>query len=534
MYDLIIRGGTIVDGSGEAAYVADVAVSDGKISAIGDLKEAEATRTIEADGLIVCPGFIDDHSHGDLNVLADPYAKNELLQGITTEIGGCCGISFAPINGTADRMVSSQIEFADQQTQERLLRNMSFPEYMDMVDKTPMGTNMAVYVGQGIVRAAVMGYAEGEADEAQLAEMKSIVRQAMEAGAGGISSGLIYPTGSLTSQKELTELCKVVGEYGGRYSTHMRGESDTIISSVEEALQVAKDSGTKLVISHHKITGVKNHGKSTQTLAMVDEAVQQGLDVHMDVYPYTAGATNLIAAIPRQFLSDKTAFVERIKTDTAFRAEIRQAIENGVMEGENLVLACGGTDGVVIAKAPECPEWIGRSLTEIGKAEGKDSFDVLFDAIAATNANGMGVFFSISEDDMVRIMSHPRTAFGTDSSHATINNLFGHPRAFGTFPTILTKYVRDRKALPLEEMIRKATSLPAQMQGLQGKGLLKVGCDADIVVMDLENMEVLSDYANADGGNRGFRYVFVNGVAAVENDTYTGALGGKLLRVHNN
>lgn len=530
MYDLIIRGGTVVDGSGGVPFVSDVAVIGNKIVAIGDLKDAVAAREILAEGLIVCPGFIDNHSHSDLNVLADPYGKNQLLQGITTEIGGSCGISYAPMGEKADGMVSSQVAFADEATKERILRPMSFPEYLDMVDNTQMATNLALYIGQGIVRASVMGYATGDADEVQLQKMKDIVREAMKVGAVGMSSGLIYPTGSLTAPEELTELCKVVSEYGGRYSTHMRGESDSIISSVEEALKVAKDSGVKLVISHHKITGVNNHGKSAQTLAMIDEALAQGVDVHMDVYPYTAGATNLTAAIPRQFLADRREFVHRIKDDYSFRAEIRKAIENDIMEGENLIMACGGCSGVYIAKAENCPALVGRSLTEIGEAENKDPFDVLFDTIAMTNGDGMGVFFSISEEDMLRIMSHLHTAFGTDGSHSTFNNMFGHPRAFGTFPTILTKYVRDRNVLTLEEAIHKATALPAQMQGLSEKGLLKEGYDADIVVMDLANMEVLSDYAHADEGNRGFRYVLVNGAVAVENDVCTGALNGRLLR----
>ena len=240
MYDILIKNGKIVDGTGIPAYHADVAIVGEKIVAVGSLSDQDAKKTIDAEGLVVCPGFIDDHSHGDLNVLADPYARNQLLQGITTEVGGSCGLSFAPIKKEADRMVSSQIGFASDEKKAELLRPMTFPEYMDLVDNTAIAVNLASYIGQGIVRSAVMGYAEGDANEAQLTEMKDIVREGMEAGAFGLSTGLIYPTGSLTSTEEIIELCKVVAEYDGLYSTHMRGESDTIISSVEEAIRTAE------------------------------------------------------------------------------------------------------------------------------------------------------------------------------------------------------------------------------------------------------------------------------------------------------
>lgn len=336
MYDILIKNGKIVDGTGIPAYHADVAIVGEKIVAVGSLSDQDAKKTIDAEGLVVCPGFIDDHSHGDLNVLADPYARNQLLQGITTEVGGSCGLSFAPIKKEADRMVSSQIGFASDEKKAELLRPMTFPEYMDLVDNTAIAVNLASYIGQGIVRSAVMGYAEGDANEAQLTEMKDIVREGMEAGAFGLSTGLIYPTGSLTSTEEIIELCKVVAEYDGLYSTHMRGESDTIISSVEEAIRTAEESGAHLVISHHKIAGVANHGKSTQTLAMVDDAIARGVKVHLDVYPYIAGATTLAAAIPRQFLADKTEFVKKA-ADPELRRQIIDVIENGVVAGENML-----------------------------------------------------------------------------------------------------------------------------------------------------------------------------------------------------
>lgn len=529
MYDVIIRGGRVIDGSGAPGYLADIAVSGNRIAAIGDLSDQKAERVIDATGLVVCPGFIDNHSHGDLDVLADPYAKNEVLQGITTEVVGSCGYSFAPIADEIDRMISGHVAFASAEKQAEILRPMSFPEFLDLVDATPMGTNLVCYMGQGIVRAAVMGYVEGDANEEQLAQMKQIVSDGMEAGAFGLSTGLIYPTGSLTSTEELTALCQVVGKYGGYYSTHMRGESDGILTSLAEAIRITEGSGVHTIISHHKITGNQNEGKSRETLAMIDDANARGMKVDLDLYPYTAGATTLTAAIPREFMADKSVFLEKIKSPE-FRRQVADAIENGTNDDQDMVKSCGGLQGVVIAGADTCPQYVGRSITEIAEAEGKDPYDVLFDILSLTDANATAVFFCICESDMLRIMQHPRAMFGTDGSHSTFANFFGHPRVFGTFPHILTEFVKKRGVLTLEEMIHKACGLPAQVLGLSGKGLLKEGYDADIVVMDYENMKVHSDYANAGGKNEGFRYVFNNGQIVVENDECTGILSGKLIR----
>lgn len=530
MYDLLIKNGYIVDGSGTAPYYADVAISGNKIAAIGENLTGDCERVIDAEGMIVCPGFIDNHTHGDLNVLIDPHAKNELLQGITTEVGGNCGISLAPIHELPDSLVAGLITCSSEEEKAWLLQPMSFSDFMNRLEAAPMGTNLVTYIGQGIVRSAVMGYAEGPANASELEEMKQIIRDGMEAGAVGLSTGLIYPTGSLTGTEELIELCKVVKEYDGNYCTHLRDEHDGIVSALDEALRIGEASGVRVVVSHHKITGVNNVGTSAQTLSMIEQANRAGYETFLDQYPYNAGATTIIAALPQKYVADKNELVVNLQ-DPAFREKVKNDIIAGDQGG--LAASMGGAEGILISHAAARPDYAGKTLLQIGNETGRDAYTVLFDTIIETSGNALAVFFGISESDLVNIMQYSGTMFGTDASHATIYNAFGHPRAFGTFPRILTKYVRDDKVLSIEEMVRKASALPAYVLGLSEKGLLKVGYDADVLVLDLTNMEVLSDYTNPNGGNKGFRYVIVNGTIVVEDDVYTGALAGKLLRVRH-
>ncbi|MEA4845807.1 MAG: D-aminoacylase [Clostridiaceae bacterium] len=521
----------MIDGSGQPSRYKDVAIQNGKIAVIGDVADVAAESVLDATGCVVCPGFIDAHSHCDLNVLVDPAAKNALEQGITTEIGGNCGESLSPNNGKISSLAQSMLAFASKQESAAACEKArTFGDFMDALETKPMGTNMLCYVGHSAIRSAVMGFQPDAPSSQQLAKMKLLVREAMEAGAAGLTSGLIYPPGSYAGAEELAELCGVVAEYGGNYCTHMRNEGDTILDSIRETLLTAERSGVRLVISHHKITGRSNWGKSEQTLELIDDALARGIDVYMDQYPYTAGATRLISAIPQEFTVTGTEkLLEELK-HPAFRQEVRKTIEYGQSRSEILIRSTGGPEHVLIAMAPECPVLEGKTLTEAGELIGRDPYDVLFDVIIETKGSAMGVYFVVDEKDIERIMRHPHTMFGTDAAHSTYQNAFGHPRAFGTFPTIIIEYVKKRGVLSLEEMIRKSTFLPAETRGIPNKGLLREGYDADIVVMDTEHMEVLSSYVSPSGGNRGFRYVLVNGSIAVKDDSCTGKMAGKAMR----
>lgn len=530
MYDLIIRGGTIVDGTGSGRYIADIAIDGKKIVKIGDLKGFVGVEEIDARDYIVAPGFIDDHCHGDLTAFGDPLGKNQLLQGITTEVGGNCGISFAPQGESADIMVSSQLEFLPEDEQKKYLKPQTFPEFMNQMEMIKLGPNLVCYVGQGIVRAYVMGYESGSANKEELEKMKDILDEAMSVGAAGMSTGLVYPTGSLTDTEELIELSKVVAKHGKHYATHMRDEGDHVVEAVKEAIRIAKESGAKLVISHHKASGYNNYGKTKETLALIDEAIASGVDVHMDVYPYVTGATNLVnGTFPKEYASDKEKLVELIKNPEE-RNKLYEIVKSGEGCGQPYVSA-GGPDGVIIGSAPGCEEVGGKNLIEAGKILGCDPYEALLHVVEKTKGAAVGVFRATSEEDLQRVLKHERAMFGTDASHSTVINNFGHPRAWGSFPHIIKNYVREKEVMTLEEFSRKASALPCEVLGIKSKGLIKEGYDADIVVFDYDRVEDLASYEEPNQPCKGMKNVIVNGKIAVIDDEITGIMSGSLVRV---
>ena len=533
MFDYVIKNGKLIDGTGAPAFYGDVAVKGDKIVKIGEIDAAEAAEVLDASGCIVTPGFIDNHSHADQNVLADPYGRNFLCQGITTEVGGNCGDSLSPHHGEIISIAASSMTFADEATMADIkATTKTFPEFMDKLGKTPISANMTSYIGHGAIRNKVMGYSPEAPTPEQMEEMKRIVREAMEAGAAGMTSGLIYPPGSYAKIPELVELCKIVAEYGGNYGTHVRSEGDGVIDSVKEAIEVARQSGVHLILAHHKVSGQKNWGDSTVTLGLVEDAIREGINVHLDQYPYNAGATVLSCTIPQEFSAQGTEkLLENLK-DPAFRAQVKETILHGTSSSEIVVRSTGGLQNIIVTMAPGMPEIEGKRVTEIAEMWGVESYDALFDVLIRTNSKAMAVFFVMNEADVERIMQHPRVLFGTDASQSSFVNAFGHPRAFGSFPRILSYYVRERGLLTLEEAIRKSTSLPAEVLGLHYKGILKEGMDADIAVIDYDNLTVESSYVNSNGGNKGIKYVLVNGKIAVKDDQCTDVMSGKLLRMN--
>ena len=533
MFDYIIKNGTLIDGTGSPRYQADLAISGDQIVKIGQLDCAEAKEVLDASGCIVCPGFIDNHSHADQNVLADPYGRNFLCQGITTEVGGNCGDSLSPHHGEIISIAASSMTFADKETMADIkATTKTFPEFMDKLGKTPISANMSSYIGHGAIRNKVMGYSPEAPTPEQLEEMKRIVREAMEAGAAGMTSGLIYPPGSYAKIPELVELCKVVAEYGGNYGTPVRSEGDGVINSVKEAIEVARQSGVHLILSHHKVSGQKNWGDSAVTLGLVEEALKEGINVHLDQYPYNAGATVLSCTIPQEFSAQGMPALLKNLESPAFREEVKEVILHGTSSSEIVVRSTGGLQNIIVTMAPGMSEVEGKRVTEIAEEWGVAPYDALFDLLIRTNGKAMAVFFVMNEADVERIMQHPRVMFGTDASQSSFVNAFGHPRAFASFPRILSYYVGERGLLTLEEAIRKSTSLPAEVLGLKHKGILREGMDADIAVIDLENLSTEASYVNPNGCNHGFKYVLVNGQIAVKNDVCTDVMSGRLLRMN--
>lgn len=527
MLDILIKNGTIIDGTGKKRYKGNIGLKNGKIEFIGCCCEKEAKEIIDAEGLIVTPGFIDSHSHSDIALLYETRATNKLRQGITTELTGHCGITLTP---KVDELFLMIKPFIDEEKYKELGKiSETVSGFLSYIEKNQLGTNIGFYVGHGAVRGKVLGYKNRKPTEEELEKMKDIVREAMEAGAFGMSTGLVYPPGVYADEDELVELCKVVAEYGGVYASHMRSEGNWVIESVEETIRIGEKAGVPVIISHHKITGKQNWGKSKETLKIVEEANKRGVKVRLDQYPYKACATGLINALPPKYAVDgPVKLLEKLK-DKKIRKEMKEQLMSSEADFENLINGCG-FDGLLILSAPITKELSGKTMAQIAKELDKDPYETIFDLIIENKGEVEAAYFEMDDEDIERIMKHKFVMGGTDSGYVSEKNHAGHPRCTGSFVKILSKYVRDKGIVEIEEGIRKLTSLPADMVGLKTKGLLKEEYDADIVILDYENLKANSDFTNSSAPNEGIKYVLVNGKIAVKDDAVTGICAGKVIR----
>ncbi|MBT9144055.1 MAG: D-aminoacylase [Dehalococcoidia bacterium] len=534
MFDLIIKNGRILDGLGNPWYRGDVGIKDGMIKRIGGIKEG-AKEAIDAEGMIVCPGFIDMHSHSDLAFLVNPEAESKILQGVTTEVIGNCGISAAPIkDGTLDQLRDYAGSFLLKEYLNWDWR--SFGEYLDKL-KEGIAVNVAPLVGQGTIRIAVMGFDNREPEKKELAEMKELLREAMDEGAFGLSTGLIYPPGCFSKTEELIELARVIKDYEGIYFSHIRGESNTLIPALKEAITIGEKAGVSVEISHHKAAGKENWGKVKETLKIIEEARERGLDVTSDQYPYIATSTALSALLPDWVHEGGVKrLVERLK-DPQTRKRIREGIEGGRLIYWNPIKATEWSNIVIsVVGSEQNKELEGKSIEEIAKLWDKDSFDVLFDLLIGEESDVRMVFFRMSEADVITVMRHPTTMIGSDgaviSREGPLSKGKPHPRSYGTFPRILGKYVREENVLILEDAVRKMTSLPAQKLRLRDRGILKEGYKADIVVFDPGKVKDRATYTDPYQQPEGIIYVLVNGEIAVEGGKYARKTTGKVLRAY--
>jgi dihydroorotase/N-acyl-D-amino-acid deacylase len=529
-YDLLIRNGLIIDGSGTPGFKADLAVKGDRIVRIGELSGATATRVIDAHGLVVAPGFIDLLGQSETYLLIDPRAMSKVMQGVTTEITGE-GESIAPIN---ERQIKEQEGFLRRFNLSIDWRTLD--EYFKRIEKQRSGVNVGTFVGATQVREYVIGYEDREPSKAELEQMKELVAQAMRDGALGLSSSLQYVPARFAKTSELIELAKVARQYGGIYATHQRSEANTIDASLNEVFEIATKARIRVEIWHLKTAYKNNWGRMPQVLERIKQARASSIDVSADIYPYIAGSTSLSASLPPWALEGGTEKMLSRLRDGAMRQRLKKEISEASNSWENIYLGSDGPEGVLVSSVVnrELEPMQGKRISEIAKLQKKDPLDALFDFILADEGQTGAIYFMMSEADMRAAMQSPFVAFCTDSgARATDGPLAGsksHPRGWGTYPRILGKYVREEKLLSLETAVNKMTGGPAARANLRDRGLLREGMFADITIF---NPATVIDRATFESPNQypvGIDYVLVNGQLSVEKGQRTPALAGRVLR----
>ena len=502
-FDIIVRNGTIVDGLGGKPYKADVGIVNDKIKTIADLGGKKAKQTIDATGLMVCPGFIDLHTHSDRTILKHPDCHNYIRQGVTLSLAGNCGSSKLPIG-----------------------------EFFEKIERKKIASNFMMLVGHNSIRRKVMGNVNRPPTPAEMEEMKRLVSRAMQNGAAGMSTGLKYLPGTYAKTNEIIELAKVVGQYGGIYATHMREEGIDILKSVNESIAIGRAARLPVQISHHKVVSVDKWGSSKQTLELVDNANKEGLDVTIDQYPYPATSTTLLILFPSWAKEgEKEQWPERWAdpvNNKRLKADIRYNIEHDR----------GGSDlnRIMIARFRAEPELEGLTIAKILEKKGlPDTMEAGVQLIIDLALKGLekgiqGIYFCLSDDDIERIMKHPLTAHASDGSIRTPDVGNPHPRNYGTFPRVLKMYVREKGILTFEEAVRKMTSLPADRLKLSGRGRIKEGCYADIAIIDAKTVADTATWSNPHSYPTGIPYVLVNGEIVIEKNSFTNRFPGKVIR----
>ncbi len=549
-FDLLIRGGTVIDGTGAPGYPAIVAITGDRVVAVGTVEElaaAVAPLTLDATGRYVTPGFIDIHTHSDRSILLNPRMESKLRQGVTTEVGGNCGSGVAPALGEAVAKLQPESTAgrgrgapegsrAGDDDAEAAPVPASWPTmaaYLAHIEGAGIAGNYATWTGHGTLRASTVGYAMRPATESELAAMQRLLRESLEAGAFGLSTGLIYVPSGYADTAELAALAGVARAYGGLYASHIRNEASALLEAVGEAIEIGRQGGVPVQIAHHKASNKANCGRVHESLAMMDDARRAGVDVACDQYPYTASSTGLSAVLPKWTLEGGRERLAVRLRHPATRRQIREEMAAARPDWGNLADE-SGWHNVLIARCRGEPALEGRRLDDIATERNQDPFDTCFDLLIQEEGYVGCVFFSMSEADVRTVMRWPHTMIGSDASSVAPYGVLGegkpHPRAYGTFPRVLGRYVRDEEVLTWEEAVHKMTGQPAARMGLRGRGELKRGSYADVVVFDPGTVGDQATFAEPHQYASGIDHVVVNGVLVVAAGEHTGALPGRVLR----
>ena len=524
--DVLIRGGTLFDGSGAPGARADVGIQDGRVVEVAleqTLAEASAALTIDATGKYVAPGFIDIHTHSDRSILINGRMESKLRQGVTTEVAGNCGSGVAPALGKAAAYDGD-------------LESRTWPTlaaYFDAIEQSGIAGNYCTWVGHGTLRASTVGYELRAPTGDELEQMRRLVRESMEAGAFGISTGLIYAPSGFAQTDELIELARMAGESGGLYASHIRNESTGLLGAVGEAIEIGRGAGVPVQIAHHKASGKSAWGLVHESLALMDRARAEGVDVAVDQYPYIASSTGLTSVLPQHALEGgREAIAARLR-DPGQRAALRREIYESRPDYERMEEGSGWFN-VLVARCRGDRALEGRRLGEAAVERGTDPFDLACEALLASDCYVPCVFFSMCEEDVRTVMQWPHTMVGSDASSVAPYGQLGegrpHPRAYGTFARVLGRYVREQGVLPWESALHKMTGQPAERLGLKQRGFLRSGCWADVVVLDPAAVQDEATFVDPHQYASGIEHVLVNGVPVIRGGEHTGALPGRVLR----
>jgi len=538
MFDLLIRGARIIDGTGAPGWVGDVAVSDGKIAAIGTDLSLDAMEVIDGTGRVLCPGFIDAHGHSDFTLFVNHRGESKIRQGITTEVTGNCGFTAGPITPEhKDDLVhylANTIVLSDKQREE-----WNWPSqdaFLRHSARNGLSFNVVPLVGQGMIHVGVMGFDSRKPTEAELNRMKNLLRAELESGFFGMSMAFEYEPGNTLSKEEVAEMCKLLREYGCIYTVHMRNEGMDLLPCVDHALEIARLSGCRVQISHLKARYIANWGKTREALARIETARQAGLDVAFDVYPYAAYGSGLIDLIPPWVKKDGPRIMCKRLQDPELRADALRDMEQGLAGWDSIMKGAGWEDCVQIAtlKTAANKPLEGLTVGEIARLRGCTPYEAVVDLMVEEDSSIKCVWFAMDEQEVRSIMQHPLAMFGTDGRACATYGPLGkgavHPRYYGTYPRILGHYVRDEKLMRLEEAIRKATSAVANRFGIENRGVLQEGYWADMVLFDPHTIGETNSFAAPHSYPAGIDLVIVNGRIVVAHGIHTGALPGQILR----